>query len=82
MTLEEIKSSVDSGVKVFWQQNNYEVQKTEGKSLNTDTMEWEPTSSYDIVCTTNGHRIGLTWRDGVTLNAKEEDFYKEEKDEL
>ena len=28
-----------------------------------------------IHCATNYHQIGLTWRDGVTLNGREEDFY-------
>jgi len=28
-----------------------------------------------IVCRTNYHTIGLTWKDGVTLNGRPSEFY-------
>ena len=30
---------------------------------------------FQIVCTDNDNIIGLTWKDGVTMNGKEDDFY-------
>ena len=61
MTLEEIKNNVDNGVVVFWKSANYTV-----KVSNED---------YNIVCESNGHTIGLTWMNGITMNGKEKDFY-------
>lgn len=57
---QEIKSAVSEGKTVIWNNNNYVVKKYSN-------------DNYQIVCD-NGHRIGLTWEDGKTLNAKEEDF--------
>jgi hypothetical protein len=28
-----------------------------------------------IVCSLNGYTMGLTWRDGVTMNGKESEFF-------
>lgn len=64
MTLDEIKSAIAAGKKVFWKQPNYEVTK--------DSIE-----QYLIICSNNSHAIGLTWQDGVTMNGKPEDFYEE-----
>ena len=65
MTLEEIIEAVDDGVKVYWKNNNYVVEK------------WA--DGYNIVCTHNRSAIGLTWMDDKTINGKEEDFYIGEK---
>ena len=58
MTLQEIKTALDSGKTVHWLSDNYIV-----------------TGDLLIKCVSNGHCIGLTWMDGVTLNGKECDFY-------
>ena len=62
MQLNEIKSAVEAGKAVHWKQKNYVVLKG---SLN----QWL------IKCTNNGHCIGLTWKDGETLNGHSNDFY-------
>lgn len=62
MTLEEIKEAVNSGKKVFWKHEGYEVTK-------------DCINQWFIGCTFNNHKIGLTWVDNVTLNGKEEDFF-------
>lgn len=79
MTLNEIKEAVKEGKTVCWKQSNYTVEHSVGTMLNQDTMKHEPTESYDIVCSSNDHRIGLTWTDNVTMNGKEEDFYIKNK---
>jgi hypothetical protein len=61
MNLNEIKEAIDSGKKVFWKQDNYQVIK--GKY------------EYLIECKSNKHCIGLTWRDGITMNGEEQDFF-------
>jgi hypothetical protein len=61
MTLEQIKAAVDAGKNVFWKQYNYKVKKY--------------ASGYVIECLDNGHAVGLTWRDGVTMNGDPEDFF-------
>jgi hypothetical protein len=61
MTLEQIKQAVDAGNVVHWSNEFYTVKKVQ------DT-------NYLIVAV-NGHAIGLTWQDGVTLNGNERDFY-------
>lgn len=65
MTLQEIKSAVDSGQTVHWANSNYKVVK-------------DKNGDYLIGFNIDGRNpnyIGLTWRDGVTLNGKEEDFF-------
>ncbi len=62
MNLAEIKQAVDGGHIVHWCNDGY-------------TVERDARGAYSIVFAGNGHRIGLTWADGVTLNGKEEDFY-------
>ena len=64
MTLEQIKAAVESGKRVFWQHNGYEVVKG---SLG----QWL------IKCHYNGNYIGLTWGDGVTMNGKPDEFFQE-----
>ena len=61
MTLEQIKAAVKSGQRVCWAAPNYVV------ACRNDV--------WTIRCTSNGHCIGLTWADDVTINGKEEDFY-------
>lgn len=61
MKLQEIKDSVLAGKKVYWANKAYEVR------FKFD--QWY------IYCTLNGNTIGLTWRDGITLNGKEEEFF-------
>lgn len=62
MNLQEIKKAVNEGKKVYWANTAYEV-------VHDKYDQWF------IVCTLNNHAIGLTWRDGVTLNGKEEEFF-------
>ena len=66
MTLNEIKSSVESGERVFWKSQAYEVIK-------------DRIGQWLLRCSINGNCIGLTWADGQTLNGKAEDFYKLEQ---
>lgn len=61
MNLQEIKTAVESGRRVFWQNLGYEVIKGQ--------HEWL------IYCLINGSCIGLTWTDGVTLNGRPGDFF-------
>lgn len=61
MNLQEIKQAVESGKAVYWASRAYRVVKD-------DVGQWL------IVCL-NGSTIGLTWRDGVTLNGKPEEFF-------
>jgi hypothetical protein len=62
MTLTEIKAAVESGRKVYWCNKNYEVVKDDlGRFL--------------VWCLCNNSYIGLTWRDGVTLNGSEDQFF-------
>jgi hypothetical protein len=61
MTLQEIQTAVDSGKTVCWSSDAYKVING-GKA------------GYLIKCD-NGHCIGLTWADEITLNGKEADFY-------
>ena len=63
MNAQEIKSAVLSGEKVFSDNNLYSVIHSE------KTQEWL------IVCADNGYTIGLTRRDGVTLNGNPEGFF-------
>lgn len=63
MKLAEIRRAVDEGLRVHWQNLEYEVVQS---SVN---------SPYLIRCSSTGHCICLTWADGVTLNGKEEDFF-------
>lgn len=62
MTLEQIKAAVDNGYNVHWMNPGYKVIK-------------DRRGEYQIVFTHNVHCIGLTHKDGVTLNGKESEFY-------
>lgn len=65
MNVEQIKAAVDAGLTVHWAQTNYVVVK--GKKQLAD--------EYLIKCLGNDNVTGLTWKDGVTLNGKEEEFF-------
>jgi hypothetical protein len=58
MTLKEIKAAVNAGKTVHWANSLYTVTKGKGPAKD----EWF------VVCSHNGHTVGLTWADGVTLN--------------
>ena len=62
MTVNQIKRAVDKGMKVHWVNELYVVIK-------------DRYGRYLIHCTANDSFTGLTWRDGVTLNGSEQEFY-------
>ena len=62
MKVDEIKKAVNDGLKIRWMSDNYHVIK-DG-------------NDYLIHCTQNDTYIGLTWKDGITLNGKEDEFYE------
>lgn len=62
MSLNEIKQAVLSGKTVYWCNGLYEV-------IRDRFDRWL------IVCNANGSAIGLTWRDGETLNGCPGEFY-------
>ncbi len=62
MTLQEIKDAIDAGKVVHWVSSLYEITK-------------DCYSKYHICCPVSGACIGLTWKDGTTLNGDESDFY-------
>lgn len=61
MTLDEIKTALEAGKKVYWVHNGYEVIRD---SLGEYLIKHEA-----------GNVIGLTHRDGLTLNGKEKEFF-------
>lgn len=73
MNLQQITETVDAGRTVHWQNGSYTVRKgpahedVPGNAAN-------PALRY-VIAHESGNCIGLTWRDGVTLNGKEYDFY-------
>ena len=64
MTLEEIKAAVEAGHIVHWANKAYRV-------IKDNIGQWL------IHCTINDSYIGLTHADGVTLNGREDQFFKE-----
>jgi hypothetical protein len=68
MTLIEIKQAVEAGRTVHWASTGYVVIK-------------DSIGQWLIRCLFNGSCIGLTWRDGVTLNGRESDFFINENPE-
>lgn len=60
MTLEEIKTAVESGKVVYWSTILYTVIK-------------DSKGEFLIKC--GNSYIGLTWQDGITLNGKEDQFF-------
>ncbi|MDA3798922.1 MAG: hypothetical protein PF692_07570 [Kiritimatiellae bacterium] len=68
MNVTEIKQAVESGKTVCWENDSYVVVKDK---IGQWLIHFVPG---------DGNYIGLTWRDEVTLNGKEEQFYiKEDK---
>lgn len=62
MTLQQIKDALKAGKRVHWISEAYQVIDG-GKA------------GLLIECKLNGHCIGLTWADGVTMNGSEKDFF-------
>lgn len=62
MTLNEIKEAVEAGKTVHWASANYVVIK-------------DRIGQWLIKCVSNNSCIGLTWRDGVTMNGRPEEFF-------
>lgn len=73
MTLNEIATAVDAGRTVHWQNSSYTVRKGPSHPDNPGNA-CNPALRYTIDHT-SGQSIGLTWRDGVTLNGKACDFF-------
>lgn len=64
MTLEQIKAAVASGLKVCWKNGAYVVTGSGNDHLITFCKGYRHENS-----------IGLTWKDGSTLNGAATDFY-------
>jgi hypothetical protein len=62
VTLQEIKDAVLAGKRVCWSTPAYEV-------VHDKLGQWL------VRCVINGSCIGLTWRNGVTLNGRESEFF-------
>ena len=62
MTLSEIKTALSENKRVFHSSPAYEVKR-------------DSIGQYLIICSLNDYTIGLTHRNGETMNGKEEDFY-------
>lgn len=67
MNLQQIKEATESGKVVYWASLAYRV-------IKDNLGQWL------IVCTLNDYTIGLTWRDGTTLNGSPEQFFTREGD--
>ena len=65
MELAEVKTAVLAGETVHWASSAYVV-----THAGDDAHR-----GFCIVCIHNDSAIGLTWRDGVTMNGDVEDFY-------
>lgn len=73
MALSEIKQAVDSGETVHWASRAYrvihDVHEDKGGDKSRDIDQWL------IICDFNGSCIGLTHRDEVTMNGREDQFF-------
>ncbi len=65
MTLDEIKAAVRAGKAVHWKSPAYTV-------ICDSIGQWLIAYCHG---SQNASYIGLTWRDGVTMNGEESDFY-------
>lgn len=72
MTLEEIKAAVLAGKTVHWSNPGYVVVHVAGRADKDGTPAAD---RWLIRCAFNGSCIGLTWRDGTTVNGRPEEFY-------
>lgn len=70
MTLAEIKAAVLAGKTVHWSNPTYSVIVTHPGPTNRLTAD-----QWLIKCAWNGHCIGLTHADGVSMNGQPEDFH-------
>lgn len=62
MTLLEIKQAISEGKRAYWSNKGYRIiQDNKGQ--------------YLIIYLSNEYYIGLTWKDGKTLNGDEKDFF-------
>ncbi len=66
MKLEEIKSAVRSGLRVFWVNRGYEVKLCRYPSGEEQWL---------VIYEPNGYAVGLTRADGVTMNEPEDKFF-------
>jgi hypothetical protein len=66
MTLDEIKAAVRAGKTVHWANKGYVVVRHVRKSGE---------EAWSLVFEPNGHGIGLTHADGVTMNGEQEKFF-------
>lgn len=73
MNLQQITETVDAGRTVHWQNGSYTVRKGPAHD-DAPGSAANPALRY-VIAHESGNCIGLTWRDGVTLNGKECDFY-------
>ena len=62
---QEIKTAIDNGVDVRWSNDGYTVYKD---NIGQYLITYDRGGYHE-------HCIGLTWRDGVTLNGELADFY-------
>ena len=62
MTLEEIQRAVDCGKTVHWSNTAYRV-------IHDSIGQWL------VKCDLNDHCIGLTHKDGVTMNGEPDEFF-------
>lgn len=69
MTLQEIKNAVESGKTVHWASKAYTVLKDQ---LRDGTHQWLIAYLHG---TASANYVGLTWRDGVTVNGRPEQFF-------
>lgn len=69
MNLNEIKQAIEEGKTVYCQ-------------TETNVVIKQNNGDYLIKCTLNGHCIGLTWADGLTLNANESDFFTKKQNAM
>ncbi len=65
MTLQEIQEAVRAGKIVHWMNDGYTVRCT---TYRSGGEQW-------LIECQNGHCIGLTWADDVTMNGKPNEFY-------
>ena len=65
MNLQEIKQAIKEGKRVKWASGLYDV-------------ILDKVGQYLIVCSSNEYTIGLTHRDEITLNGREDQFYFED----